>query len=191
MDALELFRLRYDAIHAGFVDDLLGGLSDGQARARPHGLNSVVWLLWHTARIEDVGINRFVCDRPQVLLAESWNGRLGIDRLDVGAGMASAEVDDLSRQIDLGALRGYWDAVARATAEVNAGLRPAELDLAVDPTRVRAVVRDEGVLIPAGAAVGEFWAGGWSRGWFLLQTALLHPYGHLFDCLTVRGLVTA
>ena len=191
MDAIEFFRLRFDFVHVGFVDDLLDGLSDDHVRARPHGLNSIAWLLWHVARIEDVGVNRFVADRPQVLHAEGWHGRLGIARIDTGAGMDSAEVDAAGRRLDLGALRGYWDAVARATGDVVATLTPADLDAAVAPDHVRAVVRDEGVLVPAGASVGEFWAGNRPRGWFLLQTALLHPYGHLFDAMAVRGMVTA
>ncbi|MBA3416614.1 MAG: DinB family protein [Chloroflexia bacterium] len=191
MDALQLFGLRYDAVHAGFVDDILDRLSDEQARAQPHGLNSVAWLLWHVARVEDVAVNRFVADRPQVLLTGGWNGRLGIDRADVGAGMTSAEVDDLSRRIDLTALRDYWAAVARATGEVANGLGPADLDAVVDPAHIRRVVRDERVLVPAGGWVGDSWASSRSCGWFLLQTALLHPYGHLFDGMTVRGLVTA
>ena len=33
----------------------------------------------------------------------------------------------------------------------------------------------------------EFWARGHSRGWYLLQTALLHPYGHWFEAFATRG----
>ena len=123
------------------------------------------------------------------MLAGGWHERLGIARPDVGVGMTSAEVDVLSARIDLAALRGYWDAVARGTGEVAGGFAPAELEVVVDPARVRAVLRDEGALLPAGAWVVDVWADHRSRGWFLLQAALLHPYGHLFDCLTVRGLV--
>ena len=55
MDALGLFRLRYDAVHGGFVDDLFAGLTDAQVRQRPHGLNSVVWLVWHATRGQPSG----------------------------------------------------------------------------------------------------------------------------------------
>lgn len=188
MDALGLFGLRYDAVHGGYAD-LIGGLDETRLRARPHGLNSIAWLAWRVARVEDVAANRFVADRSQVLLAQGWSDRLGIGRIDAGPGMTADEVDDLGARIDLAALRGYLDAVAAATREVASGLTPDVLDTVVEPTHVRAIVAAEGVLPPAG--VGEFWAGGHSRGWFLLQTALLHPYGHLFDCLTVRGLLAA
>jgi hypothetical protein len=39
----------------------------------------------------------------------------------------------------------------------------------------------------AGRWVEEFWARGHSRGWYLLQTALVHPYGHWFDAAVTRG----
>ena len=70
MDALHLFGLRCDAVHAGFVDDLLDALSDEQIRARPHGLNSIAWLLSHGARVEDVAVNRFVANDRRC----SWPG---------------------------------------------------------------------------------------------------------------------
>jgi hypothetical protein len=48
-------------------------------------------------------------------------------------------------------------------------------------------VADEGLLVDAGRWVEEFWARGHSRGWYLLQTALLHPYGHWFEAFATRG----
>ena len=80
MDGVGLFLLRYNAIHGGFVDELFAGLTDAQVRARPHGLNSVAWLVWHATRVEDAAVSRFVTDRPQVLTegtgvtGSGWSG---------------------------------------------------------------------------------------------------------------------
>jgi hypothetical protein len=90
MDARSLFLLRHDAVHGGFVEDLFAGLTDVQARQRPHGLNSVVWLVWHASRVEDAAVNRFVADRAQVFEADDWERRLGIGRRDVGPGMTTS-----------------------------------------------------------------------------------------------------
>ena len=115
MDAIGFFLSRYGDLHAGLVDGLLGKLPEAHLRARPHpGVNTVAWLLWHAARIEDVAVNRFLADRPQVL-DDGWLERLGVARRDVGTGMSDAEVDELSARIDLQALRGYWDAVSART----------------------------------------------------------------------------
>ena len=43
------------------IDRLFDRLSEEQLRCRPHPvLNSVAWVVWHIARAEDVGVNRFV-----------------------------------------------------------------------------------------------------------------------------------
>ena len=86
MDARSFFRLRYDAIHGGFVEEIFAGLTDAQVRQQPHGLNSVVWLVWHAMRVEDAAVSRFVTDRPQVLEDEDWRRRLGVERRDIGLG---------------------------------------------------------------------------------------------------------
>jgi hypothetical protein len=187
MDALGLFLLRYHAVHGGFVDDLFAGLDDAQVRARPHGLNSVVWLVWHATRVEDAAVNRFVADRPQVLTEEGWLGRLGVGRRDVGSGMASLEVDALSADIDTAALRGYARAVADRTRSVAGALAPDAWEEIVPEARVRRIVADEALLVDAGRWVEDFWARGHARGWYLLQTALLHPYAHWFEAMATRG----
>jgi hypothetical protein len=187
MDARALFRLRYDAIHGGFVDELFAGLSDAQARERPHGLNSVVWLVWHAIRVEDAAVSHFVADRPQVLEEEDWRHRLGIERRDVGSGMTGDDVAALSARIDVPALRGYVRAVAERTRVVTDTLASAAWEEIVPPERIRRVVADEGLLVDAGRWVEEFWARGHTRGWYLLQTGLLHPYGHWFDATVTRG----
>jgi DinB superfamily len=186
MDALGLFRLRYDAIHGGFVDELFAGLTDAQVRARPHGLNSVAWLVWHATRVEDAAVSRFVSDRPQVLVEGDWSRGLG-DRRDVGSGMTDAEVESLSGRLDVEALRGYARAVAERTRSVAGALAPAAWEEIVPPERIRRVVGDERLLVDAGRWVEEFWARGHSRGWYLLQTGLLHPYGHWFEAFATRG----
>jgi len=187
MDALGLFLLRYDAVHGGFVDDLFAGLTDAQVRTRPHGLNSVAWLVWHATRVEDAAVNRFVTDRQQVLTDEAWLDRLGVARRDVGSGMPSTDVDALSARIDTEALRGYARAVAERTRAVAGSLAPAAWDEVVPPDRIHHVVADEALLVDAGLWVEDFWARGHARGWYLLQTALLHPYAHWFEAMATRG----
>jgi len=187
MDALGLLLLRYDATHGRFVDELFTGLTDAQVRERPHGLNSVAWLVWHATRVEDAAVSRFVAAQPQVLEEGDWRRRLAVERRDVGSGMTGDEVEALSARIDVPALRGYARAVAERTRSVVGSLAPAAWEEIVSPERVHRVVADEGLLVDAGRWVEEFWARGHSRGWYLLQTGLLHPYGHWFDAMATRG----
>ena len=187
MDALDFFLLRYDETHRALVKDLFESLPDAELRARAHpGVNTVAWLIWHSARIEDVGVNRFVVDRPQVL--EEWSERLGVGRRDVGTGMTDAEVDALSTTIDLRALRGYWDAVTDRTSVVVPTLRGTDIDAIADGDRVRKLCAGEGVVAPGAEWLTEFWAGNRKRSWLLAQMALLHPYGHYYEARVAAGL---
>ena len=105
MDAIGFFLTRYGDLHGGLVEGLLAKLPEAQLRARPHpGVNTVAWLVWHSARIEDLAVNRFLSDRRQVL-DEGWLERLAVPRRDVGTGMTDAQVDEFSAGIDLQALK--------------------------------------------------------------------------------------
>ncbi len=187
MDALDFFLLRYDETHRALAKDLLTALSDAELRGRAHpGINPVAWLVWHSARIEDVGVNRFVADRPQV--HEAWSDRLRAGRRDVGTGMTDAEVDTLSAAIDLGALRGYWDAVTERTTALIPTLRGMDIDAVADGDRVRTLCAGEGVVAPGAEWLTEFWATNRKRSWLLAQMALLHPYGHYYEARVAAGL---
>jgi len=188
MDAVDFFLLRYETLHRTLLDDLLRGLTDAQVRGRPHpGVNTIAWLIWHAARIEDVGVNRFVVDGVQVIDG-GWLGRLGVDRRDVGTGMTDAEVDALSARIDLAALRGYWETLTRRTLEVAATFRGQDLGAVVPADRVKRVCADEGAVAPGAEWLTDFWANGRTRGWVLAQTPLLHVYGHYFEARVTAGL---
>jgi hypothetical protein len=187
MDAVDFFLIRYTELHRRLMDDLIGGLSEAQVRGRPHpGVNTIAWLLWHAARVEDVGVNRFVTDGAQVL--DAWLGPLAVPRRDVGTGMSDAEVDDLSARIDLDALRGYWDAVTRRTLGVVDALRGTDLEAVVPADRVKRVAVQEGAVAPGADWLTEFWAKDRSRAWVLAQTPLLHVYGHYFEARVAAGL---
>jgi hypothetical protein len=86
MDARDLFLIEHARVHSAAVapaggplwleDALLRGLSDDQLRWRTDGGNSLAWLLWHMARIEDVAVNVVLAAGGQVLAEEDWRGRL-------------------------------------------------------------------------------------------------------------------
>ena len=188
MDAIGFFLSRYGDIHGGLVEGLFAKLSEAQLRTRPHaGVNTISWLVWHSARIEDLAVNRFLSDRPQVL-DEGWRERLAVPQRDVGTGMTDAQVDDLSARINLQSLKGYWDAVSARTLEVAESLRGSDLDALVPGEKIRAAVRADSAVAPGVDWLTDFWAGGRTRAWMLSQTALLHPYGHYYEARVVSGL---
>ena len=106
-----------------------------QLRTILPGHNSLAWIIWHIARGEDWGVNAMFRGEEQVLTRDGWIHRLGVPRQDFGNGMTEDEVTDLTRRIDLDALRGYFDAV---TAESRRFFETLDFDRIDDPLDVQA-----------------------------------------------------
>jgi DinB superfamily len=193
MDAKELFLDQHAAVHTAAVagnkastaERVLGGVSDDQMRLRPReDLNSIAWILWHIARAEDIILNPVLAGRAQVL-DDAWLKRLGITRRDFGIGMTSAEVWALTRQIDVGAVREYRDAVGRRTREIVEGFRPEDWQ---GESRAEGLARaaGEGAFGTRAEGITKAFMGR-PRAMLLSGIALFHPSGHLGEANTVRS----
>ncbi len=194
MDVVDLLLREHAAVHTNAVAEseseigrLLDGLSDEQWRARPHGLNSMAWLFWHIARVEDACVSVIVASRPQ-LLDEAWAARLQVDRRDHGEGMSTSAVAELSATIDVAALREYRDEVGRRTRGHVAELWPSRWEERISKDDVRNAV-DAGIL-PDSAEYAEYVAGQ-PREALLIWWGLHHTIYHLGQAATVRGRLLA
>ncbi len=192
MDVRELFLNQHALMHSAAVggnkmsaaERTFTGLADDQMRIRPReDLNSLAWLLWHIARVEDSIVNRMLAGRPQVF-DETWMKRLGITRRDFGTGMTSAEVTELTRQIDLGPFRGYRDAVGLRTREVVGGFKPQDWEGEVT-TEAVARTATEGAFGVRTEMLSKVFPGR-PRAMVLSGIALFHSSGHMGEAATVR-----
>ncbi len=113
------------------VDRVLAGLDREALQARPGGVNSIAWLVWHLTRVQDDHLAD-AFDRPQVWVADGWAARfaLPLPERDTGYGHGEAEVAAVVAGGDL--LAGYHQAVHARSVELLAGLEPAALDRVVD-----------------------------------------------------------
>jgi hypothetical protein len=190
MDAASFFLLRHEPLHGMMTDRLLVDLEDAELRARPHGQNSIVWLLWHIARGEDIGVNRFAHDRRQVLDEGGWARRLGVDRRDLGTSMTSDEVTALTAAVDASALRDYWRAVGDRTRATILAEGARGWDEPVDPALIRRTIRESGDYGPrVDATRVETFYGGMTRAWAIGHLALTHPFAHLGEATVVRSML--
>lgn len=114
------------------VDGLTDGLSDDVAFYRPtQQANSICWLIWHSARIQDAQLARIV-GGEQVWFSGGWVDRFALDlpRDAHGYGHSPEEVGKVRASADL--LAGYYHAVHKMTLEYIAGVTPEELARIVD-----------------------------------------------------------
>ena len=192
MDVRDLFLDQHAAMHSVAVggnklsqaERTFAGLTDAQMRVRPReDLNSLAWLMWHIARAEDIMVNTILAGRSQVC-DDPWMKRLGITRRDFGIGMTSAEVAELTGQIDLGALREYRDAVGLRTREVVGGFKPQDWDGQVTAEAVGHAAAEGAFGARTEMLVKAF--PGRPRTAVLSGIALFHPAGHMGEAATVR-----
>ncbi|GLV60058.1 hypothetical protein KDH_68810 [Dictyobacter sp. S3.2.2.5] len=167
MDAQTFFLLQYDVVRMLADELLLVDIADDQLRQAP-GANqhSLIWLLWHVTRWEDVSITMLGQGRPQVLLAGNWVERLGCARHDMGGLMTGEECRAFNTAIDPVAVRAYRLAVETQTRLVVASLGDEGLDELVPEEHFQRVLA-AGVLGESEMLWLERFLRCRSRGWWL------------------------
>ncbi len=115
------------------VHEAVDGLTAEQLahRVDPEA-NSIGWLVWHLARVQDDHVAD-AAGTEQVWTSDGWADRfaLPLDRTDTGYGHSSADVAAVRvRSADL--LAGYYDAVHERTVGYLNGLTEADFARVVD-----------------------------------------------------------
>lgn len=110
------------------------GLTAAEIARRPGPeANSIGFMLWHVARVEDRWLHRFALDGTEVWLRDGWHSRCGLPAGDTGVGYSAAQVAGfVVPPVEL--LQGYFDAVRQETLAYVRGVTAAELD--VHPRRI-------------------------------------------------------
>ena len=114
------------------VDRITEGLTDEVSSYRPTaGANSIAWLIWHSARIQDAQVAD-ISGIAQVWFSAGWADRFALDlpRDAHGYGHTAEEVGKVHAPAEL--LAGYYHAVHKMTLEYIAGITDAELARIVD-----------------------------------------------------------
>ncbi len=130
MDASDILIDAFGRIHE-LYGDVVEGLDVERAHLQPGGEgNSIVWLLWHAARIEDDHIAG-LAGTDQAW--GEWRERFGLplDDWEHGYGHTVEQVASV-RVDDLGLLTGYHEDVHARTESYLRGVDAAELDRVVD-----------------------------------------------------------
>ena len=194
MDVRDLFLDQHAAMHSAAVggnkmsasERTFTGVTDEQMRVRPReDLNSLAWVMFHISRAEDIFVNTILGARTQLFDDESWAKRLAIARRDFGIGMTSAEVTELTRQIELGALREYRDAVGRRTRDVVGSFKAQDWEGTVAADAVQRAASEGAFGVRTEQIVKAF--PGRPRSAMLSGIALIHSAAHLGEAATVRS----
>ena len=115
------------------VQQTVSGLGAEELNARlDPAANSIVWLVWHLARVQDDHVAD-AADLEQVWLRDGWVGRfaLPLDPKAIGYGHTTEEVAAVHVE-DPALLIDYYEAVHRQTVGYVRNLRDEDFDRIVD-----------------------------------------------------------
>jgi len=189
MNAIDLFFVRYNVLYDFWLEVIWEDVPEDQMRQRPDPrVNSLAWNLWHMARVEDSALTRFISDRPQVLDEGNWPEKMSLPLRHNGFAMTKDEVEQLSQQIDLSALRRYMAAVRACTQEIAAGLELPSLAETLSRERVEQVVLKEGLAGPRAEGLVDNYTG-WSKAQCLMNLGLTHAYHHVGEMNVISSMM--
>jgi len=132
MDVASVFVELYDRIPPLAADAVNGVDVATLTRAPSPGANTIAWLVWHLARVQDHHVSELIGAR-QVWVEGDWPRRFGLkpDPSNTGYGHSPDDVQTV-RPDGPEALLEYLDAVYRRTRPLLEGLTAADLDRLVD-----------------------------------------------------------
>jgi hypothetical protein len=193
-EAIAIFLSQHAMLHSekttlkeswSFEDAIFEDMSAEQLRRIPLNCeHSVIWCIWHIARIEDIAMNILVAGNPQVQSQKNWLEQMNLTIQHSGNAMDEAAVAELSKAIDIEALRAYRVAVGRGTREIVKSLQPDDLKRKVEPARIQTVM-DVGALVEPSREIADYWSRRTIAG-LLLMPASRHLLVHLNEALTIK-----
>jgi hypothetical protein len=117
---------------ASSAEAAVDGLTEDQLATRPtDDANTIAWLVWHLARVQDDHVAD-VADLEQVYTSQGYTERFGLpfDDAEIGYGHSTEQVGAV--RADAALLTEYLRAVHEQTLAYVAGLGPDDLDRVVD-----------------------------------------------------------
>ena len=112
----------------------LQGLTPEELRWRPGAeANSISFMVWHVARVEDRWLHRFAQDTTEVWQRDDWFQRCGLPEHETGVNYTAAQLASFPT-VELSPLQAYFDAVRQETLDYLRGVEAGELD--VHPQRI-------------------------------------------------------
>ena len=188
MDVRTFFRQRHSYLHESFLPSLPKNLPEELFRKRPaEGTQPIVWLLWHMARVEDIGLSRFVWQKPQ-LFDQKWQQQMNINISHYGTSMSEEEVSTFAQEVSVSEVLRYQNLVGKRTVEELGLINLSTLDEVLDENMVLKVVRDEGMASEKAQWVTPHYVGK-TRGWALCHFGLTHNFRHFGQVVMVRKML--
>jgi len=127
------------------VDFLLSDLYDNEYCIMPTSKDeTIAWVLWHIARIEDLTMGILVADGNQ-LFNEVWRKAINVSITDTGNALTDDEIMNLSKDINVDELLNYRNEVGSRTREIVGTLTKDDMKRKIPSQALEKVFCEGGV----------------------------------------------
>lgn len=182
-EAKELFYSQHAVLHSqemsgkgswSYADEVFLGLEEEQFRKIPPDQeHSLLWILWHISRIEDITMNILVGNNDQIYFRQDWVKKLNAPIYHSGNEMSANDIRILSNDVDLDQLFYYRNAVGQETIRIVGDLTTEILSGKPGNDQLDLIL-NEGAVLPEAKVIIEYW----SRR-RIFQLLLMPPTRHL------------
>lgn len=170
-----------------YEDEVWQDLDEITARTAVNGKGrTVLYGMWHSARIEDMTMNVLVDGKNEIFDREDWRGRMGVSLRDTGNSLIPDQILTFSHDMDIASLRAYRTAVAERTREIISRLSCPDMKRKVRPEGLKRLLADGSVLDTEGSRwLIDFWGKKNTAG-ILLMPCTRHHMVHINESLAAR-----
>ncbi|MGC4933787.1 mycothiol transferase [Gordonia sp. DT30] len=114
------------------VHSVLDGIEEARLTWQPaEGANTIAWLVWHLARVQDAQIAD-VAGTDQIWTIDGWYDRFALPFPPSATGYGQSPEDVIRVVGPVELLLGYYDATHRATVDYLVDVDDADLDRIID-----------------------------------------------------------
>ena len=181
--AKDLFHSQHAVLHSremsgintwSYTDEIFLDLEEKQLRdTPPNREHSLLWILWHISRIEDMTMNILIGNSDQLYFREDWVKKLNAPIHHSGNEILPQDLRSLNREVNLDQLFQYRNAVGRGTTRIVNDLVLEVLSGKPGSDQLDRILT-EGAVLPEAKVIIEYW----SRR-KIFQLLLMPPTRHL------------
>jgi len=171
------------------ADKLIEDLGNNEYAIMPTSKDeTIAWVLWHIARIEDLTMGILVAGEEQ-LFNEEWKEKLCAPITDTGNALSDDEIMDLSKTLNIGELLRYRNEVGKRTRRIVKNLTADNMKQKVSQIRLKKILLEGGVTKQEDSIwLLDFWGKKDIAG-ILLMPPTRHVMLHLNDCCKWKSLL--
>lgn len=164
------------------VDELIDDLTDNEYAIMPTVSDeTIAWVIWHIARIEDLTMNMLVAKEHQVFNPQ-WQKKLNVSITDTGNALTDDEIMSLSESVNTKELLAYRSAVGKQSRAVVRQLKADDMKRKIASEDVERIKLAGGVTDQKDSLwLLDFWGKKDVAG-ILLMPPTRHVMLHLNDC---------